>query len=63
MTRGFGSITFLIILVTGLISVTITGLAGLPTWAEELSWGLSPAALNAVLAAKYAKVEQPKFVP
>ncbi len=62
MSRGFGSITFLIILVTGLISVAISGPAGLPTWATELLWGLPAAALNAVLAAKYARVVEPKFV-
>jgi hypothetical protein len=62
MSRGFGSITFFIILVTGMVSVVISGLAGLPTWAEELLWGLPAAALNAILAAKYAVVEEPKFV-
>jgi len=65
MTRGFGSITFLIIFVTGMISTVITKLAGWPVWAQELMWGLPAAALNAVVVAKYGeflRYEEPKFV-
>jgi hypothetical protein len=61
MTRGFGSITFLIIFVTGLVSVSLSKFAGWPVWLEELLWGLPAAALNAVFAPKYAGVEAPKF--
>jgi hypothetical protein len=38
MTRGFGSITFLIIFVTGMISVSLSKFAGWPLWVEELLW-------------------------
>lgn len=62
MTRGFGSITFLIIFVTGMVSVSVAKFAGWPVGVEELPWGLPAAALNAVLAPKYAGVEAPKFV-
>ena len=62
MSRGFGSITLFIILATGAISLGVSKLAGLPSWALELMWGLPAASLNAVLAAKYASVEMPKFV-
>lgn len=62
MFRGFGSITFFILLATGVVSVGISNLAGLPMWAEELLWGLPAAALNAVLTAKYVRVEEPEFV-
>jgi branched-subunit amino acid transport protein len=62
MTRGFGSITFLIIFITGMISVSLSKFAGWPVWVEELLWGLPAAVLNAVFAPKYAEVEKPKFV-
>jgi branched-subunit amino acid transport protein len=61
MNRGFGSVTFLIIFVTGMISLGITKLAGLPVWAQELLWGIPAAVLNAILVAKYLRVEPPKF--
>jgi hypothetical protein len=62
MFRCLGLVTFFIILATGVLSAGISNLAGLPTWAQELLWGLPAAALNAVFAAKYARVEEPKFV-
>jgi hypothetical protein len=61
MTRGFGSIILLIVVVAGVVALGITNLLGLPIWGLELLWGLPAAALNAILCARYARVEAPKF--